>query len=95
MRRLAIIDVREGAQPSSNEDRTVHSVFNGEIYNFAELRERLLHAGHRVEGHGDSACIPHLFEEYGPGLFQHLRGMFAVALWDERTTRLILARDRL
>lgn len=95
MRRLAIIDVREGAQPSSNEDRTVHSVFNGEIYNFAELRERLLHAGHQVEGHGDSACIPHLFEEYGPGLFQHLRGMFAVALWDERTHRLILARDRL
>ena len=95
MRRLAIIDVREGAQPSSNEDRTVHSVFNGEIYNFAELRERLLHAGHRIEGHGDSACIPHLYEEYGLDLFQHLRGMFAIALWDERHSRLVIARDRL
>lgn len=95
MRRLAILDVEGGAQPCSNESESVFSVFNGEIYNFEALHEHLRSRGHRLHGYGDSACLPHLYEEYGDGLFEHLRGMFAIAIWDEQRSRLILARDRL
>jgi asparagine synthase (glutamine-hydrolysing) len=94
MRRLAIIDVARGQQPVYNEDRTVAVVFNGEIYNFAELRAGLRRRGHRLVTDGDSECIPHLYEEYGDGLVDHLRGMFALAVWDAVRGRLLLARDR-
>jgi len=92
MRRLAIIDVAGGQQPVSNEDGTIFAVFNGEIYNFPELRRRLSH--HRFRTAGDSECLVHLYEEYGDDLVHHLRGMFAFALWDTRRGRLLLARDR-
>jgi asparagine synthase (glutamine-hydrolysing) len=94
MRRLAIIDVAGGQQPVYNEDRTVAAVFNGEIYNFAELRAELRRRGHRMVTDGDSECIPHLYEEYGDSLVDHLRGMFAFAVWDGTRRRLLLARDR-
>ena len=94
MRRLAIIDVAGGQQPVYNEDRTVAAVFNGEIYNFAELRAGLRRRGHRMMTDGDSECIPHLYEEYGESLVDHLRGMFALAVWDAARRRLLLARDR-
>ena len=94
MRRLAIIDVAGGQQPVYNEDRTVAAVFNGEIYNFAELRAELRRRGHRMVTDGDSECIPHLYEEYGDSLVDHLRGMFAFAVWDAARRRLLLARDR-
>ena len=94
MRRLAIIDVAGGQQPVYNEDRTVAAVFNGEIYNFAELRAGLRRRGHRMVTDGDSECIPHLYEEYGDSLVDHLRGMFALAVWDAARRRLLLARDR-
>jgi asparagine synthase (glutamine-hydrolysing) len=94
MRRLAIIDVVGGQQPVYNEDRTVAAVFNGEIYNFAELRAELRRRGHRMVAEGDSECIVHLYEEYGDSLVDHLRGMFAFAVWDGTRRRLLLARDR-
>jgi asparagine synthase (glutamine-hydrolysing) len=94
MRRLAIIDVAGGQQPVYNEDRTVAAVFNGEIYNFAELRAELQGRGHHMVTEGDSECIAHLYEEYGDSLVDHLRGMFAFAVWDGRRRRLLLARDR-
>jgi asparagine synthase (glutamine-hydrolysing) len=94
MRRLAIIDVVGGQQPVYNEDRTVAAVFNGEIYNYAELRAELRRRGHRMVAEGDSECIVHLYEEYGDSLVDHLRGMFAFAVWDGTRRRLLLARDR-
>jgi len=94
MRRLAIIDVAGGQQPVYNEDRTVVAVFNGEIYNFRELRAELRRRGHRLATDGDSECLVHLYEEYGDQLVDHLRGMFAFAIWDSRRRRLLLARDR-
>ncbi len=94
MRRLAIIDVPGGQQPVYNEDRTVAAVFNGEIYNFAELRAELRRRGHQMMTDGDSECIAHLYEEYGDSLVDHLRGMFAFAVWDGTRRRLLLARDR-
>jgi asparagine synthase (glutamine-hydrolysing) len=94
MRRLAIIDVLGGQQPVYNENRTVAAVFNGEIYNFAELRADLRRRGHRMVTDGDSECIPHLYEEHGDSLVDHIRGMFAFAVWDSRRQRLLLARDR-
>jgi asparagine synthase (glutamine-hydrolysing) len=93
-RRLAIIDVAGGAQPVYNEDRTVVAVFNGEIYNFRELRAELHRRGHRLATSGDSECLVHLYEEYADRLVDHLRGMFAFAVWDSRKRRLLLARDR-
>ena len=95
MRRLAIIDVRTGKQPMHNEDRTVWVVFNGEIYNYRDLREDLLERGHRLETSSDTECLVHLYEEYGDDLVSHLRGMFAFAIWDDRQKRLLLGRDRL
>ncbi|MEV0231180.1 asparagine synthase (glutamine-hydrolyzing) [Nonomuraea sp. NPDC050786] len=94
MRRLAIIDVDGGQQPVSNEDGTVVAVFNGEIYNFPELRRELLSRGHRLSSSGDSECLVHLYEEYGDDLVHRLRGMFAFAIWDRPRQRLLLARDR-
>ncbi|MBC8869988.1 MAG: asparagine synthase (glutamine-hydrolyzing) [Planctomycetes bacterium] len=94
-RRLAIIDVAGGHQPMSNEDDTVWVVFNGEIYNFPELRNRLEGAGHKFKTHSDTEAIVHLYEDEGPDCFRHLNGMFAIAIWDARLRRLVLGRDRL
>jgi asparagine synthase (glutamine-hydrolysing) len=95
MRRLAIIDVAEGDQPLANEDDTVQVVFNGEIYNFRELRAELESKGHRFRTHADTEVLVHGYEEFGEGLLDRLRGMFAFALWDTRASRLLLARDRI
>jgi asparagine synthase (glutamine-hydrolysing) len=93
-RRLAIIDVAEGHQPTLNEDRTVAAALNGEIYNHLELRELLRRRGHRFRSDVDTEVIPHLYEEFGTGFVALLRGMFAIAVWDESKRRLLLARDR-
>ena len=94
-RRLSIIDVAGGAQPMANEDGSVVIVFNGEIYNFPELRRQLLGFGHVFANHCDTEAIVHAWEEWGPGCVERLDGMFAFALWDRRRRRLFLARDRL
>jgi asparagine synthase (glutamine-hydrolysing) len=95
MRRLSIIDLGGGHQPIYNEDRTVAVVFNGEIYNYRELREALRRRGHRFATDSDTEVIVHLYEEHGDDLVHHLRGMFAFALWDARRRRGLIARDRL
>ena len=95
MRRLSIIDVAGGHQPVFNEDRTVWVVFNGEIYNFPELRAGLLQRGHHFSTHTDTEVIVHLYEELGADCVNQLRGMFAFALYDERRRKLLMARDRL
>ena len=94
-RRLSIIDLEGGHQPIPNETGTIWTVFNGEIYNFKELRDWLIEKGHRFSTRSDTEVIVHLYEEYGVGCFEHLRGMFAIALWDSQNKRLILARDRI
>jgi asparagine synthase (glutamine-hydrolysing) len=93
-RRLSIIDLSTGHQPLSNEDETVWIVFNGEIYNFQELRADLLKRGHIFKTKTDTEVIVHLYEEFGPDCLEKLRGMFGFALWDKRTDTLLLARDR-
>ncbi|MBI3088124.1 MAG: asparagine synthase (glutamine-hydrolyzing) [Candidatus Omnitrophica bacterium] len=95
MRRLSIIDVAGGHQPISNEDRTVWVVFNGEIYNFQELRTTLAAQGHRFSTQTDTEVLVHLYEQEGMGFVKRLRGMFAFALWDVARRKLVLARDRL
>src|SRR5260370_6774996 len=95
MRRLSIIDLSGGRQPIYNEDRSVCIVFNGEIYNFPELREELEAKGHRFYTHTDTEAIVHLYEEMGADCVTRLRGMFAIALYDENRKSLLLARDRL
>lgn len=95
MRRLSIIDLAGGQQPVFNEDRSIWIVFNGEIYNFPELREELERRGHRFSTHSDTEVIVHLYEEHGADCVQKLRGMFAFALYDERRRKLTIARDRL
>ena len=94
MRRLKIIDIAGSDQPLYNEDGSIALVFNGEIYNFRELRGRLYSLGHRFRSEGDAEAIVHLYEEYGEDALTHLRGMFALALWDARRGKLLLARDR-
>lgn len=94
VRRLSIIDLAGGHQPIHNEDETVWVVFNGEIYNFAELREQLEAKGHRFRTRTDTEVIAHLYEEFGPDCVDHLRGMFAFAVWDAARRSLLLARDR-
>ena len=94
-RRLRIIDLEGGQQPIFNEDGTKAIVFNGEIYNFRELRKELLSKGHRFRTQSDTEVIIHAYEEYGEDCVQHLRGMFAFAIWNRETTELFLARDRI
>jgi asparagine synthase (glutamine-hydrolysing) len=94
-RRLSIIDLATGDQPVANERGDVIAVFNGEIYNFRDLRHELESKGHEIAGSGDSPVIPHAYEEWGTDFAEHLHGMFAIALWDEPRQRLVLARDAL
>ena len=94
-RRLSIIDLPGGHQPISNEDKSIWITFNGEIYNYRELRADLLKRGHRFRTASDTEAIVHLYEQYDLACLDHLRGMFAFALWDARQRRLLLVRDRL
>ncbi len=93
-RRLSIIDLEGGHQPLANEDNTVWIVFNGEIYNFLELHDELVKKGHTFKTRSDTEVIVHLYEEQGERCFERLRGMFAIAIWDARERKLLLARDR-
>lgn len=95
MRRLSIIDLSDGTQPIFDESGRYGIVFNGEIYNYRELREQLQARGHRLKTHSDTETIVHLFEEYGPSCLDHLRGMFGLAIWDNQKRELFIARDRL
>ncbi len=94
MRRLSIIDLHTGEQPVYSEDKQIVVVMNGEIYNFRELRNDLEKRGHQFETQTDTEVLPHLYEEYGDAMLEHLNGMFAFALWDKRTRKLLIARDR-
>jgi len=95
MRRLSIIDLAGGRQPMLNEDDSLRVVFNGEIYNFRELRAELAARGHRFRTQSDTEAVLHLYEERGPACVERLRGMYALALWDDRRKLLFLARDRM
>jgi asparagine synthase (glutamine-hydrolysing) len=94
-RRLSIIDLKASVQPMSNEDGTVWIVYNGEVYNFLELRKELIARGHQFRTAGDTEVIVHAYEEFGPDCVTRLRGMFAFAIWDARSDTLLLARDRI
>jgi asparagine synthase (glutamine-hydrolysing) len=93
-RRLSIVGLADGKQPISNEDHSVSVVFNGELFDYPEVKAQLQSKGHQFRTHCDTELIPHLYEEHGEGVFEKLRGQFAVALWDERKRQLLLARDR-
>lgn len=95
MQRLSIIDLQSGRQPIHNEDRTIWIVYNGETYNYPELRKGLEAKGHKFYTNSDTETIVHLYEEYGDKCVEKMRGMFAFAIWDEKEHRLFLARDRL
>ena len=95
-RRLSIIDLSQaGRQPLSNEDGTIWIAYNGETYNFAQLRTDLQSRGHKFTSKTDTEVVIHLYEQYGVECVHHMRGMFALAIWDESRRRLFLARDRL
>ena len=94
MRRLAIIDLAGGQQPIANEDRTAWIVYNGEIYNYRELKKRLEDLGHTFRTDCDTEAVVHAYEQYGADCPKYFRGMFAFAIWDERKQELLLARDR-
>jgi asparagine synthase (glutamine-hydrolysing) len=94
MCRLAIIDIKGGQQPNRDSSGRIVSVFNGEIYNFKELRELLIKRGYSLSGSGDSECIPFLYKEFGADFPKYLNGMFAIAIWDEEKKRGLLVRDR-
>jgi asparagine synthase (glutamine-hydrolysing) len=94
MRRLAIIDLKSGQQPIANEDRTCWIVYNGEVYNYREVKKELEARGHRFHTDCDTEVVVHAYQEYGADCPKHLRGMFAFAIWDERRQELFLARDR-
>ncbi len=94
-RRLSIIDLAGGHQPIANEDGSIWVMLNGEIYNYPELRKELLQRGHTLSTRSDTETVVHLYEEYGEDCFARLRGMFAIALWDSRRRKVLLARDRL
>lgn len=94
-RRLSIIDLSDSAQPMENEDGTVQVVFNGEIYNYRELREEMLAKGHQFRSGGDTETLVHLYEEYGEEFISKLNGMFGLAIFDIKRRRMLLARDRL
>jgi asparagine synthase (glutamine-hydrolysing) len=93
-RRLSIVGLADGQQPMSNEDKSVHVVFNGELFDHLEKRAELEARGHRFHTHCDTEILPHMWEEYREAMFEKLRGQFAVALWDEPSRRLMLFRDR-
>jgi asparagine synthase (glutamine-hydrolysing) len=93
-RRLSIVGLADGRQPISNEDGSVSVVYNGELFEYPEIRSKLEAKGHRFATHCDTEIIPHLWEDYGEAMFDHLRGQFSLALWDSRRQLLILARDR-
>ena len=94
-RRLSIVDVASGHQPMTNEDGSLHIIYNGEVYNHADFRETLEARGHVYQTHCDTETILHLYEEYGDSCVEHLRGMFAFAIWDRKKRELCIARDRL
>jgi len=94
-RRLSIIDLATGHQPMSNEDGSIWIVFNGEIYNYQDLRRRLEGSGHTFRTDSDTETIVHLYEDEGPECFSHMNGMFAIAIWDANRRRLVLGRDRI
>ena len=93
-RRLSIIGLQDGRQPLANEDGSISVVFNGELFDYPQVRDQLQARGHRFVTHCDTELLPHLWEEHAEGMFERLRGQFAIALWDERRRRLVLARDR-